>query len=613
MKSRNEKRREDLRNIAIIAHVDHGKTTLLDAMLRQTGAFQDKDGEVRECIMDSNDQERERGITILSKNTSVQYKGALIHIVDTPGHADFGSEVERILRMVDGVLLLVDAMEGPMPQTRFVLKKSLDLKMRPIVIINKLDKPNCDPHSALDKVFSLFIELGATDEQLDFPVLYACGKEGWVSGNSDKKTDNLNALFETIMEHIPGPLEKDNEPFRMLVTMIDYSSYTGRIGIGRIFQGKVSAGETISMASTFDKPPVARKIVDLMGFRGLKRLPLKTARSGDIIAMSGLEGIEVGDTVSSLENPGVLATLEIEKPTISMEFSANDGPFSGKEGKFVNVSQLKERLFREQHTNVGLKVEEIPNKGGFKVSGRGELHLAVVIENMRREGFEFLVSKMTVIRHEENGVIVEPMEYLALDAPSNFQGAIIEALGRRGGSMKDMAVGDAGRVKFEYTIASRSLIGFKSEFLTLTKGNGLMHHSFHGYTPEDNVQTPKRNGVFIVKLPGKTASYALNNLQDQCRFFIGPGEQVYAGQIVGENCRSNDLVVNPCKEKKQTNMRASTADEGIILTPPVRMSLEQAIEYVEDGESVEVTPQSLRLRKKILNHALRRRSEKSGD
>ncbi len=613
MENKKEKRRQDLRNIAIISHVDHGKTTLLDAMLRQTGAFKDKDGEVRECIMDSNDLERERGITILSKNTSVRYKDALIHIVDTPGHADFGSEVERILRMVDGVLLLVDAMEGPMPQTRFVLKKSLDLKMRPIVIINKLDKPNCDPYSALDKVFTLFMELGATDEQLDFPVLYACGREGWACGNLDQKTDNLNALFETIMEHIPGPLEKDNEPFRMLVTMVDYSNYTGRIGIGRIFQGKVSAGETISMASTFDKPPVTRKIVDLMGFRGLKRLGLKTARSGDIIAMSGLEGVEVGDTVSSLENPGVLATLEIEAPTISMEFYANDSPFSGREGKFVNVSQLKERLLREQHTNVGLKVEEIPSKGSFKVSGRGELHLAILIENMRREGFELLVSKMTVIKHEENGVIVEPMEYLVLDAPSDFQGAVMEALGGRGGSMKDMAAGNSGRVRFEYTIASRSLIGFRSEFLTLTRGNGLMYHNFHGYIPEDNVQTLKRNGVFIAKLPGKTASYALNNLQAQGRFFVGPGEEVYAGQIVGENCRNNDLVVNPCKEKKQTNIRASTADEGIFLTPPIRMSLEQAMEYIEKGEFVEVTPKSLRLRKKILNHSIRRRSEKSDD
>ncbi|MCG2725941.1 MAG: translational GTPase TypA [Elusimicrobia bacterium] len=606
----NDKRRENLRNIAIIAHVDHGKTTLLDAMLRQTGAFTDKTGELTDCIMDSNDLERERGITILSKNTSVKYGNTAIHIVDTPGHADFGSEVERILRMVDGVILMVDAMEGPMPQTRFVLKKSLDLKLCPIVIINKVDKPNCDPHAALDKVFTLFMELGANDKQLDFPVLYACGKDGWTSEDLDVKTDNLDSLFKTILEHVPAPLEKDAEPFRMLVTMLDYSSYTGRIGIGRIFQGKVIAGEIISMASSFDKPPVKRKIVDIMGFYGLKRVPLQSARSGDIIAMSGLEGIEVGDTVSCLENPGVLPTLEIEQPTIAMEFFPNDSSFSGREGKFVTVTQIRERLLREQHTNVGLKVEELSNKGGFKVSGRGELHLSILIETMRREGFELAVSRMVVIKHEENGVMVEPMEYLVLDAPTAFRGAVIEALGGRGAKMKNMEAGNIGRVKFEYTIASRALIGFKSEFLTLTKGNGLMYHSFHGYMPEENVQPPKRNGVFIVKDAGKTASYALNALQDQGKFFVGPGEEVYAGQIVGENCRDNDLVINPCKEKKQTNMRSSTADMGIILTPPVRMSLEQAIEYVGDDEFVEVTPKSLRLRKKILDHIARKRSEK---
>jgi GTP-binding protein len=605
-----DKRRKDLRNIAIIAHVDHGKTTLLDAMLRQTGAFADKTGEVTDCIMDSNDLERERGITILSKNTSVKYGNTKIHIVDTPGHADFGSEVERILRMVDGVILMVDAMEGPMPQTRFVLKKSLDLNMRPIVLINKIDKPNCDPHAALDKVFTLFMELGASDAQLDFPVLYACGKDGWSSDNLEVKTDNLDSLFKVIIDHVPAPLDKDDEPLRMLVTMLDYSSYTGRIGIGRIFQGKVAAGETISMASTFDKPPVKRKIVDLMGFYGLNRVPLKTARSGDIIAMSGLEGIDVGDTVSSLDDPGVLPTLEIEKPTISMEFFPNDSVFAGREGKFVTVTQIRERLMREQHTNVGLTVEELDVKGGFKVSGRGELHLSILIETMRREGFELAVSRMVVIKHKENGVMVEPMEFLVLDAPTEFQGAVIEGLGRRGAKMKNMEAGNIGRVKLEYTIASRSLIGFKSEFLTLTKGNGLMYHSFHGYMPEDNVQPPKRNGVFIVKESGKTAAYSICALQDQGKFFIGATEQVYAGQIVGENCRDNDLVVNPCKEKKQTNMRQSSADAAIILTPPIRMSLEQAIEYVGEDEFVEITPKSLRIRKKILDHIARKRSEK---
>ena len=605
----NAKRRQDLRNIAIIAHVDHGKTTLLDAMLRQTGAFKDKSGESRECIMDSNDLERERGITILSKNTSVKYQDTTIHIVDTPGHADFGSEVERVLRMVDGVLLLVDALDGPMPQTRFVLKKALALGIRPIVVINKVDRPNCDPHAVLDKVFALFMELGASDYQLDFPTVYAAGRDGWASKDYHVKTDNLAYLFETIIKYVPGPLDKDSEPLRMLVTMLDYSSYTGRIGIGRIFQGTVATGSMISLASPLSQP-VTRKVVQLMGFKGMTRVPMQTARSGDIVAMAGLEGIEVGDTVSSAENPGVLPGLEIELPTLSMEFYANDGPFSGRDGKFVTITQLRERLYREQQINVGLKVEDIPGQAGFKVSGRGELHLSILIETMRREGYELCVSKMAVITHQENGVTMEPVEYLVLDAPSEFQGASMEALGRRGAQMKDMQVGDDGRVRFEYVVSSRALIGFKSEFMTMTKGSGLMHHNFHGFMPEGGFQAPKRNGVFIAKESGKTAGYALNGLQDHGIMFVSPNQDVYLGQIVGEHCRGNDLVVNPCKEKKQTNMRSSTSDMAITLTPALNMSLEQAIEYVEEDEFVEVTPKSLRLRKKVLDHSLRKRGEK---
>ena len=603
------KRRNDLRNIAIIAHVDHGKTTLVDAMLRQTGAFKDKTGESRECIMDSNDLERERGITILSKNTSVQYADTRIHIVDTPGHADFGSEVERILRMVDGVLLLVDALDGPMPQTRFVLKKSLALGIRPIVVINKVDRPNCDPHASLDKVFSLFMELGATDAQLDFPVVYACGREGWAAMELGVKGKDLAPLFETIIKCVPGPLDKDDEPLRMLVTMLDYSSFTGRIGIGRIFQGRVKSAQTVSMGSPVTAP-VNRKIGQLMAFKGLVRVPVSEARSGDIVAMSGLEGINVGDTVSAMDAPGVLPGLEIELPTVSMEFFASDSPFSGREGKFVTATQLKERIFREQHTNVGLKVEEIAGKGGFKVSGRGELHLAILIETMRREGFEISVSKMAVITHEENGVIVEPVEYLVIDTPSEYQGVTMEAMGKRGGQMKNMVMSEDGRIRFEYVISSKALIGFKSEFMSLSKGNGLMHHSFHGFLPEGNFQPPQRNGVFITKESGKTASYAINSLQDHGIMFINPGEDVYAGQIVGEHCRGNDLVVNPCKEKKQTNMRSSTSDMSVTLTPPLKMSLEQCVEYVADDEFVEVTPKSLRLRKKVLDHSLRKRGEK---
>ncbi|HOW90310.1 MAG TPA: GTP-binding protein, partial [Elusimicrobiales bacterium] len=472
-------------------------------MLKQTGAFTDKSGEARECIMDSNDLERERGITILSKNTAVKYRGTAIHIVDTPGHADFGSEVERVLRMVDGVLLLVDAFDGPMPQTRFVLKKALALGLKTVVVINKVDRPHCDPHGALDKVFALFMELGASDELLDFPVVYAAGRDGWASNDYKVRTKDLTFLFDAILQHVPGPLEKDSEPLRMLVTMLDYSPYTGRIGIGRIFQGSAAAGQTVSVASP-SSVPVQRKIVQLMGFEGLNRVPVSSARSGDIVAMAGLEGIEVGDTVSAADSPGVLPGLEIEQPTLSMEFYANDGPFSGREGKFVTATQIRDRLFREQQVNVGLKVEEIPGEAGFKVSGRGELHLSILIETMRREGFELCVSKMVVITHQENGVTMEPVEYLVVDAPSAFQGGTMESLGGRGAQMKDMRVGDDGRVRLEYVVSSRALIGFKSEFMTLTKGAGLMHHNFHGFMPEGGFQPPKRNGVFIAKEAGKS-------------------------------------------------------------------------------------------------------------
>ncbi len=612
MQQDNAKRRPDLRNIAIIAHVDHGKTTMLDAMLKQTGAFHDKSGEEAICIMDSNDLERERGITILSKNTSVRYGNTTIHIVDTPGHADFGSEVERVLRMVDGVLLLVDALDGPMPQTRFVLKKSLALGLRPIVVVNKIDRLNCDPHATLDKVFALFMELGASDAQLDFPVVYAVGRDGWATMDYKVKTNDLKPLFETIVKHVPGPLDLDDQPLRMLVTMLDYSSYTGRIGVGRIVQGKITSGQQISMGSPGTELKT-RKVMQLMGYQGMERVIIKEARSGAIVAVAGLEGIEVGDTVSDTENPGVLPGLEIEQPTVSMEFYANDGPFSGREGKFVTATQLRDRLYREQQINVGLKVEDIPGMGGFKVAGRGELHLAILIETMRREGFELCVSKMVVITHEENGVTVEPVEMLMLDSPAEFQGAVMNGLGARGAQLKNMSIGEDGRVRFEYVISSRALIGFKSEFLTFTKGSGLMHHSFHGFLPEGGFNRPSRNGVFIAKESGTSASYALNGLQDHGIMFIGTGEDVYAGQIVGEHCRSNDLVTNPCKEKKQTNMRSSTSDMSVALTPPRRMSLEQAIEYVEEDEFVEVTPKSLRLRKKILDHSQRKRGEKVED
>ena len=605
------KRRHDLRNIAIIAHVDHGKTTLVDAMLKQTGAYHDKTGEEAICIMDSNDLEKERGITILSKNTSVRYKDTTIHIVDTPGHADFGSEVERVLRMVDGVVLLVDALDGPMPQTRFVLKKSLALGLRPIVVINKVDRLNCDPHAALDKVFALFMELGATDAQLDFPVVYAVGRDGWASPDfKDKRTD-LSFLFDTIIKHVPGPLDLDDQPLRLLVTMLDYSSYTGRIGVGRIVQGKIAAGQQVAMGQPGTESKV-RKVMQLMGYKNFERIVIKEAHSGDIVAVAGLEGIEVGDTVSDPENPGVLPSLEIEQPTLAMEFYANDGPFAGRDGKFVTVTQIRDRLLKEQQINVGLKVEEIPGEGGFKVSGRGELHLSILIETMRREGFELCVSKMVVITHVENGVTVEPVELLMLDCPAEYQGAVMNGLGTRGAQMKNMVIGEDGRVRFEYIISSRALIGLKSEFMSFTRGSGLMHHSFSGFLPVGTFNRPKRNGVFIAKEAGLSTGYALNSLQDHGIMCVGPGQDIYAGQIVGEHCRANDLVTNPCKEKQQSNMRSSTADASISLTPHRNMSLEQAIEYVEDDEFVEVTPKNLRLRKKVLDHSDRRRSERGG-
>ncbi len=600
--------RKDLRNIAIVAHVDHGKTTLVDAMLKQTGYFKVKD-ENAECVMDSNDLERERGITILSKNTSVKYKDTAIHIVDTPGHADFSSEVERVLRMVDGVLLLVDALDGPMPQTRFVLKKALELDLKALVVINKIDRPNAEAHKALDKVFSLFIDLNASDRQLDFPVIYASGKQGIATDDLNKKGENLDPLFEAIIRHIPGPKDERDKPLRMLVTMLDYSPYTGRIGIGRIVSGEVSKNQNVVLMSAAGKN-LKRKVLQIMKYDGLEKKEVQKAVCGDIAALYGLDGIDAGDTVSCEENPGFLEGLKIDEPTISMEFYANDGPFAGKEGKFVNITQIRDRLFREAQVNVGLKVEDIPGESGYKVSGRGELHLSVLIETMRREGFELCVSKMKIIEKTENGVVCEPVEEVIVDLPSEFQGAVMDSMGKRNAKMRNMETDSQGRVRLEYLISSKALIGFKNEFMTLTKGNGLMHQSFHGYMPKGAFQPPARLGVFIVKETGQTASYSLNYLQDHGKMFVGPGEDVYMGQIVGENLRDNDLVVNPCKEKKQSNMRSSGSDESIILTPPRRLSLEQALEYIAEDEFVEVTPKSVRMRKKILDHSLRKRGDK---
>jgi len=603
-------RRQDVRNIAIIAHVDHGKTTLVDALLKSTGAFQVKADEAQEQVLDSNDLERERGITILAKNTSVRYGSTTINIVDTPGHADFGSEVERILKMVDGALLVVDAVEGPMPQTRFVLRKALALGLHPIVVINKMDRPHIRPQEALNKVFDLFIDLGATEPQMDFATVYAAGKAGWASYDVGKVGTDMTPLFDTILKSVPGPSVDSTKPLQMLVTMLDYSNYLGKIGIGRIQNGAIKKGETSALIKAEDGKVIPGKITMLQMYFGLQRKDVDNAQAGDIVALAGLETINVGDTVSSVENPVALPPLEIDEPTLSMEFMVNNSPLSGREGKFVTSRHIRERLLKEQQVNVGLKIEQMPGEGHFKVSGRGELHLSVLIETMRREGFELAVSRPEVIFREVGGVLSEPMENLVVDAPADYQGAIIEALGRRVGQLTNMAPEGTTRVRLEYNISSRGLMGFKSELMTLTKGTGMMHHSFAGYGPKGSDPAERPNGVLICKEPGTTTGFALSNLQERSDFFVGPGVEVYEGMIVGTNSRKADMVINPCKAKALTNMRSKASDEAIQLEPPKILSLEQALEFIDSDELLEVTPAKIRLRKKILNASMRARSEK---
>ena len=603
-------RRTDIRNIAIIAHVDHGKTTLVDAMLKQTGRFTVKADEAQEQVLDANPLERERGITILAKNTSVPYKGTTINIVDTPGHADFGSEVERILKMVDGCLLVVDAVEGPMPQTRFVTRKALALGLHPIVVINKMDRPHIRPNDALNKVFDLFIDLGASEPQLDFPVVYAAGKQGWASYEVDKAGADLTPLLDTVLKSVPGPLVDESKPLQMLVTMLDYSNYLGKIGIGRIVNGSIKKNETVALVKA-DGKVLPGKITMLQQYFGLERRDVDSVRAGDIVALAGLETINVGDTVSSAQNPQALPALQIDEPTLSMEFMVNNSPFAGKEGKFVTGRHLKDRLLREQQVNVGLKIEQMEGEGNFKVSGRGELHLSVLIETMRREGFELAVSRPEVIFKEVDGQTMEPMENLVVDVPADFQGSVIENLGRRTGKMINMEPEGTTRVRLEYELPSRGLMGFKSDLMALTKGQGMMHHSFSGYGPKGPPPAERPNGVLVVKEQGTTTGYALSKLQERSEFFVPPGVDVYEGMIVGTNSRQVDMVVNPCVAKALTNMRSKASDEAIQLEPPKLLSLEQALEFIAEDELVEVTPKSIRLRKKILNASLRKRSEKN--
>ncbi|BAC09835.1 translational GTPase TypA [Thermosynechococcus vestitus] len=584
-----------IRNVAIIAHVDHGKTTLVDALLRQSGAFREGE-DIPECVMDSNDLERERGITILAKNTAVRYKDLTINIVDTPGHADFGGEVERVLGMVEGCLLIVDANEGPMPQTRFVLKKALEKGLRPIVVVNKIDRPQAEPYKAIDKVLDLFIELGADDDQCEFPYLFASGLAGYAKTNLDEEGKDMQPLFEAIVRHIPPPVGNPNAPLQLQVTTLDYSEYLGRIVIGKIHNGTIQVGQQAALVKD-NGQIVKAKITKLLGFEGLKRIELDTASAGNIVAIAGFSDANIGETVTDPNNPQALPLIKVDEPTLQMTFAVNDSPFAGQEGTFVTSRQLRDRLFRELETNVALRVEETDSPDRFAVSGRGELHLGILIETMRREGYEFQVSQPQVIYREVNGQPCEPYECLVLDVPDEAVGGCIERLGQRRGEMQDMQVGGNGRTQLEFVIPARGLIGFRGEFMRLTRGEGIMNHSFLDYRPLAGEISTRRNGVLIAFEEGTATFYALKNAEDRGVFFITPGTKVYKGMIVGEHNRPQDLEINVCKAKQLTNFRSSTGDELVQLQAPVEMSLERALEYIGPDELVEVTPQSIRLRK----------------
>ena len=594
--------RNDIRNIAIIAHVDHGKTTLVDGLLKQNNVFRSNEV-VGERVMDSGDIERERGITILAKNTAVIYKGAKINIIDTPGHADFGGEVERILSMVDGVVLLVDAVEGCMPQTRYVLKKALSLNKKPIVCINKVDKGG-DVNATIDGVIDLFIELGANDEQLDFKVVYASAKQGWATKDLSVKSDNLNPLLDTIMEEIPAPQGELNAPLQAIICNVDYDEYVGRIGIGRIVRGKIADAQAVTVVHT-DKTTTNSRVGKLYQFEGLKRVEVTSAEMGDIIAVSGIDKINIGETICSPECVEQLPFVAIDEPTVSMYFMVNNSPFAGKEGKFVTSRHLRARLFKEIETNVSMRVEETDSADTFKVFGRGELHLSILIENMRREGYEFQVSRPKVIFKEINGKCHEPIEDLVIEVPNDYVGAIMNKLGSRKAELIDMSADDRGGTKLQFKIPARCLFGYRSEMLTDTKGFGIMSHVFSGYEEYKGDIPGRTRGSLVVFETGVTTQYGLFNAQERSTLFIGAGEKVYEGEVVGENSREDDLVVNVCKLKHLTNSRASGSDDALKLIPPTVLSLEQCLEFIADDELVEVTPQSIRLRKKILSKDLR--------
>ena len=584
-----------IRNVAIIAHVDHGKTTLVDALLKQSGIFREGE-EIPDCVMDSNDLERERGITILSKNTAVRYKNILINIVDTPGHADFGGEVERVLGMVDGCILIVDANEGPMPQTRFVLKKALEKGLRPIVVVNKIDRPNAHPDTAVDKVFDLFVELGADDDQCDFTTLYASGLQGYAKAALEDEGVDMQPLFEEILHQVPPPAGDPEKPLQLQVTTLDYSDYLGRIVIGKIHNGKIQAGQQAALIQE-DGKIIKAKISKLMGFEGLSRIELTEATAGNIVAVAGFSDANIGETITSPDDPQALPLIKVDEPTLQMTFSVNDSPFAGQEGKFVTSRQLRDRLERELETNVALRVESGDSPDRFLVSGRGELHLGILIETMRREGYEFQVSQPQVIYREINGQPCEPYEYLVLDVPEEAVGSCIERLGQRKGEMQDMQTGSNGRTQLDFVIPARGLIGFRGDFIRLSRGEGIMNHSFLEYRPFSGELETRYNGVIVAFEEGVATFYALKNAEDRGVFFIDPGTKVYKGMIVGEHNRPQDLDLNVCKTKQLTNHRSATGDELVQLQTPMEMSLERALEYIGSDELVEVTPESIRLRK----------------
>jgi len=596
----------ELRNIAIIAHVDHGKTTLVDKLLSQAGSFASYK-HIAERVMDSNDLEKERGITILAKNCAVEYEGVHINIVDTPGHADFGGEVERVLGMVDGVLLLVDAVEGPMPQTRFVTKKALALGLRPIVVINKVDRDGARPDWVINKTFDLFDKLGATEEQLDFPVVYASALNGYATLDMETPSTDMRPLFDAVLKNVPAPETEEDAPLQLQISALDYSSFVGRIGVGRVRRGRVKPGQDV-MVMNGDKPSKKARINQVLGFRGIERVPLDEALAGDIVLINGIDEIGIGVTIADLNKPEALPMPKVDEPTLTMNLMVNTSPLAGQEGKFVTSRQIRDRLNKELLVNVALRVEDTDEADVFLLAGRGELHLTILLENMRREGFEMGVGKPRVVYREINGEKCEPYEVLTVDVEDTNQGAVMEELGRRRGDLQDMQPDGHGRVRLEYRIPARGLIGFQSEFMTMTRGTGIMAHVFDDYAPVKAEMPGRRNGVLISAENGEAVAYALWKLEDRGRMFVSPGDKLYEGMVIGIHSRDNDLVVNPIKGKQLTNVRASGTDEAVRLTPPIRLTLESAVEFIDDDELVEITPLSVRIRKRFLTENERKRA-----